>query len=85
MRAAAFRDLSSDELRARAQDLREQMLKLRFQKSTGQIESPEMLSSLRRDLARALTVLREREIERGRSGTAGSAGEPVAPEAQETS
>lgn len=67
MKAAAFRDLSSEELRARAQDLREQMLKLRFQKSTGQIESPEMLSSLRRDLARALTVLREREIERSAS------------------
>ncbi|MFQ5743164.1 MAG: 50S ribosomal protein L29 [Acidobacteriota bacterium] len=62
MKVEVFRDLSLDELGTRVQELREQMLKLRFQNSTGQIENPQMLSSLRRDIARALTVLRERHV-----------------------
>jgi len=70
MKADAFRDLSTEELTGRARELREQMMKLRFQKSTGQIENPQILSSMRRDLARAMTVLREREIKRANAGTA---------------
>lgn len=62
MKAQAFRDLSVDDLRSRIQELRVQLLKLRFQKSIGQIENPQLLRSLRRDIARALTVLREREL-----------------------
>ena len=68
MKAEALRDLSVDELQERVQDLREQLLKLRFQKSTGQIENPQTLGILRRDIARALTVLRERAL-RAASGT----------------
>ena len=69
MRADAFRDLSTEELTGRASELREQMMKLRFQKSTGQIENAQILSGLRRDLARAMTILREREIKRASAGT----------------
>jgi large subunit ribosomal protein L29 len=54
--------------------LREQMMKLRFQQSTGQIENPQILSSLRRDLARAMTILREREIKKTTTGTTTAAG-----------
>jgi large subunit ribosomal protein L29 len=70
MKADAFRDLSTEELNSRARELREQMMKLRFQKSTGQIENPQILSSMRRDLARAMTILREREIKRANAGAA---------------
>jgi large subunit ribosomal protein L29 len=62
MRAEALRDLSTDELEGRVQELREQLLKLRFQESTGQIESPQMLRGVRKDIARARTILREREL-----------------------
>ena len=62
MKAEALRELSSGELRERVQELREQSLKLRFQQSTGQIESPQMLRGVRRDVARAKTILREREL-----------------------
>jgi large subunit ribosomal protein L29 len=74
MKADAFRDLSTEELTVRAGALREQMMKLRFQKSTGQIENPQILSSLRRDLARAMTILREREIKKTTTGTTTAAG-----------
>jgi len=74
MKADTFRDLSFEELTRRSQELREQMMKLRFQKSTGQIENPQILSSLRRDLARAMTVLREREIKKAAAGTTTDAG-----------
>ncbi len=74
MRADALRDLSTEELTRRAGELREQMMKLRFQKSTGQIENAQIVSGLRRDLARAMTILREREIKKAVAGTTTDAG-----------
>ena len=62
MRADSLREMTADEIEARVQELREQLLKLRFQQSTGQIESPQMLRAARKDIARAKTVLREREL-----------------------
>lgn len=60
MKARELRDLSTEELAQREGELREQLFKLRFQKSTGQIEDPQRLRVVKRDLARVLTVLRER-------------------------
>ena len=62
MNADALREYSREELRNRVQELSEQALKLRFQQSTGQIENPQMLRGVRRDIARAATILREREL-----------------------
>ena len=62
MKADALREYSREELHSRIQDLREQALKLRFQQSTGQIENPQMMRGVRRDIARATTILREREL-----------------------
>jgi large subunit ribosomal protein L29 len=62
MRADGLREMTADEIEARVQELREQLLKLRFQQSTGQIESPQMLRAVRKDIARAKTVLRERDL-----------------------
>ena len=62
MRADTLRDLSMDELVDKDRELREQLLKLRFQQSTGQIESPQMLRGVRKDIARALTIRREKEL-----------------------
>ena len=63
MKADILRDLSPAELAAKSEELREQLLKLRFQQSTGQIENPQMLRGIRRDIARVMTVLREKELE----------------------
>ncbi len=62
MVADELRDMTNSEINDRIRDLREQLLKLRFQKTTGQVESAAKLSSVRREVARALTILREREL-----------------------
>ena len=60
MKVTEFRDLGVDELRQREKDLDDQVFRLRIQKSMGQLEAPAKLRTLRRDLARVKTILRER-------------------------
>ena len=64
MRPAEVRELSSDELRGREKELDDQLFRLRIQKSMGQLEAPAKMVTLRRDLARIKTILRERETQR---------------------
>jgi large subunit ribosomal protein L29 len=61
MKVGEVRDLGVDELRQREKDLDDQLFRLRIQKSMGQIEAAHKVRSLRRDLARVKTVLREKE------------------------
>jgi large subunit ribosomal protein L29 len=61
MKIGEFRDLGADELKQREKDLDDQLFRLRIQKSMGQLEAAYKLKSLRRDLARVKTVLREKE------------------------
>jgi large subunit ribosomal protein L29 len=65
MKAKDIRDRSDDELRKALGDLEEQLFKLRFQKSTGQIENPIKIREVRKDIARVLTVINERQTEGG--------------------
>ena len=60
MNAAEIRELTVDDLRARVKDLDDQMFRLRIQKSMGQLEAPAKVVTLRRDLARIKTILREK-------------------------
>ena len=61
MKVAEVRDLGVAELHQREKDLDDQLFRLRIQKSMGQLEAAHKLRSLRRDLARVKTVLREKE------------------------
>jgi large subunit ribosomal protein L29 len=61
MKVAEIRELAVDDLRAREQDLGDQLFRLRIQKSMGQLETPVKLRLVRRDLAKIKTVLRERQ------------------------
>jgi large subunit ribosomal protein L29 len=63
MKANDIRERSDDELRKTLGDLEEQLFKLRFQKSTGQIENPIKIREVRKDIARVLTVINERRAE----------------------
>ena len=63
MKAKDIRERSDDELRKALGDLEEQLFKLRFQKSTGQIENPIKIREVRKDIARVLTVMNERQAE----------------------
>ena len=55
-----LRDRSVEELRAKEKELSQQLFVLRLNKSTGQLESPAKVRQARRELARVLTVLREK-------------------------
>jgi large subunit ribosomal protein L29 len=60
MKAAEIRELTERDLREREKDLDDQLFRLRIQKSMGQLEAPNKLRTLRRDLARVKTILREK-------------------------
>lgn len=62
MKAAELREQTVEELRDREKALAEKLFALRLQKVTGQLESPAKVRDARRDLARVLTVLREKEL-----------------------
>ena len=60
MKAAELRALGADELNAKVRELTDQLFRLRIQKSMGQLEAPIKLRTVRRDLARVKTVLRQK-------------------------
>jgi len=60
VKAAELRDLDADELGAKERDLNDQLFRMRIQKAMGQLESPEKIRTVRRDLARVKTVLRQK-------------------------
>ena len=60
MKPAKWRDLSDDEIEQRVRELREEIFNLRFQLSMGVAKNPSRVGQARRDLARAVTVLRQR-------------------------
>jgi large subunit ribosomal protein L29 len=62
MKADKIRELDSDELRRQAADIREQSFRIRFQLTMGQAEGLKKLRSIRKDHARILTILRDREL-----------------------
>jgi large subunit ribosomal protein L29 len=59
-RARELRDLSNDELQAKAAELKKELFNLRVQQAMGQIENPMRLRTLRKDIAKAKTVLKEK-------------------------
>ena len=60
MKADKVREMSADELAARERELQEQLFRLRFQKSIGQLDNAMKIRDTRRDIARVKSVLRER-------------------------
>ena len=61
MKASELRDLGVDELGARVRELTDQIFRMRIQKSMGQLEVPNRIQAVRRDLARVKTVLRQKQ------------------------
>ena len=62
MNASELRELSVDELRKRLEEEQESLANLRFQLSTSQLESPLKVRLVRRDIARIMTVLQEKNL-----------------------
>ena len=61
MDAAELRDLSVDDLEARAKELEDQLFRMRIQQSLGQLDAPLKLRFTRRDLARIRTVITQKQ------------------------
>ena len=60
MKTADLRDTAPDELLKKEQDLRKELFNLRFRKATGEVENPMRIRAIRKDIARILTVLTEK-------------------------
>ena len=65
MTADEIRDLSDDEIAGAVEEKREALFRLRFRSASQSIERPSEFRTLRRDVARLKTVLRERELANG--------------------
>ncbi len=65
MKASELRDLDDKEMAKRLAELRKEVFGLRFSNATGELDDTAGLGRAKRDLARALTVARERELEAG--------------------
>ena len=61
-KASELRDLGVADLRQRLHELDDQLFRLKMQKAMGQLDALSKFQSLRRDVARVKTVLREKEL-----------------------
>jgi len=64
LRAAELRAMTVEELRNKEEELKREILTLRFQKALGRLDSPAKYRTLRKDLARVKTIIREKELGR---------------------
>ncbi|MBR5975226.1 MAG: 50S ribosomal protein L29 [Clostridiales bacterium] len=62
MTAKELRSKSKEELQQELVALKDELFKLRFQHATNQLENPQRLGAVKRDIARVNTILREQEL-----------------------
>ena len=62
MKVEEIRKMSSEELNKELASLKEELFKLRFQHATNQLEKPAQIVSVKRDIARVMTIKREMEL-----------------------
>ena len=60
--AAELRELTDEELTLRVREVKEELFNLRFQMATGQLDNNRRLRTVRHDIARVYTIMREREL-----------------------
>lgn len=62
MKTTELRNLTTAEIEQKISSFKEELFNLRFQSATGQLDNPARLRTVRKEIARAKTVLREREL-----------------------
>ncbi len=62
MKASEMRKLDNAQLQAKVKELKAELFNLRFQLATGQLENTMVIGQVRRDIARAMTLIRENEL-----------------------
>ena len=59
MKASEIRELSLEEKVRKANDLKEELFNLRFQHEIGQLENPQKMKQVKREIARVKTIIKE--------------------------
>jgi len=67
MKTKEMRDMTNVELDQRLTELKGELFNLRFQLATGQLENPLRIRNVRKDIARAKTIIRENELKQARA------------------
>ncbi len=63
MKVKEIREMTTEDIKKKIMDAKEELFNLRFSASLGNLEKPSRIKELRHDVARCKTVLREREME----------------------
>lgn len=64
MKAKQIHEMTDEELTTKLAELKDELFNLRFRHATGQLENPNVITTVRKDIARVKTVIREREIKK---------------------
>ena len=62
MKIKEIKEMTNDELTSKLESLKEELFNLRFRHATGQLENPNVLSGVKKDIARVKTIIREKEL-----------------------
>ena len=62
MKVEEIRKMSDEELSSELASLKEELFKLRFQHATNQLDNPAQIAQVKRDIARVLTIKREKQL-----------------------
>jgi len=61
LKPSELRDMTIEELKEKEKELRKELFNLRFQKATGEIQNPNRIKQVKRDIARVLTIITEKQ------------------------
>ena len=60
MKATEIRNMTSEQLEAKLKELKDELFRLRFQNAIRQLDNPHKISDVKKDIARVMTVLQEK-------------------------
>lgn len=66
MKTKEIRQMSSEELNKKVNELKNELFNLRFRLATGQLDNPSSIRIVKKDIARVKTILRQRELGMGK-------------------
>jgi len=67
MKVKELRELNTEDLVQKEKSFKKELFELNFQRKLGAVERPSRFKSLKRDIARILTIIRERDLENERN------------------
>ncbi len=68
MKVSEIRKLKNEEIETKVKETKKELLNLRIKNATGSLEKPSKIRELKKDVARMLTILKEREMDSSTGG-----------------